>query len=354
MKNHKIQVVVISVICVLAIVFIIFSSRNRKPRNELLTNRILSESDLSASLDFSVSFIAREYGRKKFFETFLCNKDISDCGENTVFSLFMSIAILNIIQDIERDDLGDIVKHETVRTRSCQNEHFMWDFYCMIKGKDVHYYPDLDTTSLTSWFLSSRKIEHHLEELREQVRKTQFHKGALLTFLRDFQPPPHAMNQDPVVNANALVLLSEEIPSVCEFINKNYEKSIYYTDDVVVFYMLAKAYSRGVKCIEPALEGLYKKIRSSDLLKKNDAPMHISMFVTALTKWNSGNDEMLDAAIKSLLENEWEFPFEEPFFRTGLNMKRDFYYSPAFSAAVYAEALTNIKSYQAMKQGKKQ
>ena len=344
MKNKKIRTAAFVFICVFAVVLVIFFNRGRQHDKILLTGRISSEQDISASLDFSFSFIAEEYERQKSFETFLCDEAISDCG-GTVFSLFISTAVLNIIQESERSDIDSIKKREVQRTLHCQDDHFLWDFYCIKHYKQgKHYYPDLDSTSLASWFLSSQKVEHNLEKIREQIRKTQLHDGALLTFLRDFQPPPHAMNQDPVANANALVLLSEEIPSVCGFINRNFDKSVYYTDDVVVFYMLSKAYSKGVKCIKPALDELYRRIKSSDLLKKNDMPMHLAMFVTALMEVDCDDGKVLDAAIKQLLENEWYFPFKEPFFRTGLNQKRDFYYSPAFSAAVYAEALTNIKS----------
>ena len=306
----------------------------------------ISPDMISQKLDYSVSFIVEEYDRNKIFETFLCKDDHSECKHQRS-SLFISATILNSVLELERNEqLDRIIEKETERTLFCQNEQLLWDFYCKKSSEEKYYYPDLDSTSMASWFLSSRNIGHHLDEIREQIRKTQFHNGALLTFLRDFQPPPHSMNQDPVANANALVLLSEEIPSVCEFINSNFDRSIYYTDDVVVFYMLSKAYSRGAKCIKPALAALYDRIRAADLLKKEAAPMHLSMLVTALMKYDGAERELLDGAIKSLLENTKELPFKEYFFRTGLNMKLDFYYSPAFSAAVYAEALTNIKSYQ--------
>ena len=315
-------------------------------RKKISLRQDLPLDKISSKLDSAVSFIIKEYKQNEIFETFICSEDSSNC-KMVPFSFFISEAILNSILEIEQNDmLDEIIKKEVERTLSCQNEHSLWwDFYCKKSSQEEFYYPDLDSTSLASWLLFSQKTEHRLEEIKEQIRKTQFHNGALLTFLRDFQPQPHAMNQDPVANANALVLLSEEIPSVCEFINKNFDKSIYYTDEIVVFYMLSKAYSRGVKCIKPALTALHKKINSSDLLKKDDIPMHLSMFVTALIKSGDIDEGELGSAAELLLDNTKELPFREHFFRTGLNKKRDFYYSPAFTAAVYAEALTNINNY---------
>lgn len=337
--HKKICIFVISAICCLLIVSALFFYHDKPQKIDLPQDKI------SLKLDSAVSFIVKEYEQNKIFRTFLCKEDPSDC-EPVQFSFFISAAIINSIIEIEQNDmLDEILKKEAERTLNCQNEHLMWDFYCKKSSKENFYYPDLDSTALASWFLSSQNVEHHLAEIREQIRKTQFYNGGLLTFLRNFQPPPHAMNQDPVASANALVLLAEEIPSVCDYINSNFDKSIYYTDDVVVFYMLSKVYSRGAKCIKPALDTLYGKIKSSDLLKKDDAPMHLAMFVTALIKSDDIEKKVLNNAVTLLLENSSVLPFREHFFRTGLNAKRDFYYSPAFSAAVYAEALTNIKSY---------
>ena len=61
------------------------------------------------------------------------------------------------------------------------------------------------------------------------------------------------------------MILDKEIPSVCNFVNGNFEKSLYYEDDIVVFYMLSKAYKRGTKCIRPALKNLYEKLKKSVL-----------------------------------------------------------------------------------------
>ena len=342
--------ILIFTICFLLLLLAAFFSNYKLQKSDVQPEKISLRQDLpldkiSSKLDFAVSFIIKEYKQNEIFETFICSEDSSNC-KMVPFSFFISEAILNSILEIKQNDmLDEIIKKEVVRTLSCQNEHLLWDFYCKKSSQEEFYYPDLDSTSLASWFLFSQKTEHRLDEIKEQMRKTQFHNGALLTFLRDFQPQPHAMNQDPVANANALVLLSEEIPSVCEFVNKNFDKSIYYTDAVVVFYMLSKAYSKGAKCIKPALSALHKKIKSSDLLK-DDAPMHLSMFVTALIKSGGDIDEgELGSAAELLLDNTKELPFREHFFQTGLNKKRDFYYSPAFSAAVYAEALTNIKNY---------
>lgn len=337
--GKKICIVAMFVVCFFLIISVLFFYNNKLQKIDLSQNKISSE------LDSAVSFIIKEYEQNEIFGTFLCKEDLFDCKPSQ-FSFFISEAILNSILEIERNEmLDEILKKEVERTSSCQNEQLFWDFYCKNDPNEEFYYPDLDSTALASWFLSSQNIEHRLSEIKNQIKKTQFYNGALLTFLRDFQPPPHAMNQDPVANANALVLLSEEIPSVCEYINNNFDKSIYYTDDVVLFYMLSKAYSRGAKCLSPALGKLYKRIKSSDLLKKNKHPMHLAMFVTALIKFDNTDIKVLNVAIKSLFETEWDLPFREHFFRTGLNKKRDFYYSPAFSAAVYAEALTNIKSY---------
>jgi len=327
-----------SLLVVLMIFFYVYDRRAEESAFDL-------NDTLSSRLDSAIAFIAEEYEKKKVFETYLCDAEHSDCSRHK-FSLFISAAILNSMLELERNEkLDRILKKETERVLNCQDEHLLWDFYCKKNSGETHYYPDLDSTALASWLLSSQNAEHHLGEIRELVRKTQFYNGALLTFLRDFQPPPHAMNRDPVANANALLLLSEEIPSVCEYINKNYDKSIYYTDDVVVFYMLSKAYDRGVKCVKPALNELYTRIERSDLLSADDSPMHLAMFVTAALKSGDIIDRnVLDQAVKRLLKNRRELPFQEYFFRTGLNRDLDFYYSPAFSAAVYAEALTNIKS----------
>lgn len=337
-KNKILALFFVLLSVALAAIFIFV----KESREEDLPEELKQE--LSSKLDSSVTFIAGEYEKQKLFDLYMCSEDHSKCV-SSAFSTFTSVETLLSMHDVNNEIFESIIGKETERILNCQNEHLLWDFYCKKSSDEEFYYPDLDSTSMASWFLSLKNIGHHLGEIRDLVRKTQFHNGALLTFLRDFQPPPHAMDRDPVANANALLLLSEEVPSVCEYVNNNFDKSIYYTDDVVVFYMLSKAYDRGVKCVKPALDRLYTRIVQSKSLETNDLPMHLAMFVTAVMKSGDVDRKVLGQAIKKLLESRKELPFKEYFFRTGLNKDMDFYYSPAFSAAVYAEALANIKSY---------
>lgn len=338
-KNKNLTLFFVLLSVALAAIFIFV----KESREEDLPEELKQE--LSSKLDSSVTFIAGEYEKQKLFKLYMCREDHSKCV-SSAFSTFTSVVTLLAMHDVNNEIFESIIGRETERILNCQNEHLLWDFYCKKSSDEEFYFPDLDSTSMASWFLSLKNIGHHLDKIRAQIRKTQFHNGALLTFLRDFQPPqPLAMDRDPVANANALVLLGEEIPSVCEYVNSNFDKSMYYTDDVVVFYMLSKVYDRGVKCVKPALNRLYTRIVQSKLLDTNDSPMHHAMFVTAVMKSGDVERKVLNRAVKLLLENRKELPFKEYFFRTGLNKDMDFYYSPAFSAAVYAEALANIKSY---------
>lgn len=300
----------------------------------------ITESEITASYDF----IEQEL-QKNGIQIFLCKKDFNDC-RGMRYSPFIASMICEILRELNPVQFSDFLKNETQKLSQFQGEHFFWDFNHIKNAKEDFYFPDLDTTSLTAYFLMQQNVEIYLEKIREQIEETQFQNGVLLTFLRDFQPPGESkFNHDPVVNANTLVILDKEIPSVCNFVNGNFEKSLYYEDDIVVFYMLSKAYKRGIKCIRPALKNLYEKLKKSGVIESKDSPLHLSMFISACFNSEIVEKKVMEKTMNTLFLKTEPLPFKENWFHSGLKQEYDYYFSPAFSAAVYAEALTNIKSY---------
>lgn len=325
------------VISILISFFVIFSSTKED------IAKIPSLNSVENELVKSIKFLEKE-SKKNGFTTWICTQNFSDCA-NLKNSIFMKALIFSLLAEIDSEKFSLYLKHGVNEILDCQGEHFLWDFSGTHYKDTGSYFPDLDTTSLCAIFLTSQGVDFHIHEIKEEIFKNQFENGILLTYLRDFQPPySHKMNIDPVVNANALILLGQEIPSVCDFINKNYDKSAYYKDDAVVFYMLSKAYSRGVTCVRPSIDKLYNKLKKSDLLKSCNTPLHLSMFITASLKTKQ-NSVTIDKAIGTLFADNHILPFQEHFFSYDFPRKHTYFYSPAFSAAVYAEALLNIKSY---------
>lgn len=331
----RLFLVISSLFVVFSILFLFFGKKSEeKP----------SLSQVENELAVSYNFIEQDL-QKNGIQLFMCKKSFDDC-RGMRYSPFVASMICEILRELNPVKFGDFLKNESLKLSEYQGEHFFWDFNHVKNAKEDFYFPDLDTTSLTSYFLMQQNIEIHLEKIREQIEETQFQDGVLLTFLRDFQPPgENQFNFDPVVNANTLVVLGKEIPSVCDFVNGNFEKSLYYEDDIVIFYMLSKAYKRGVKCIRPALKNLYEKLKKSDFIESKDSPLHASMFVSACFNSEMVEEKVVEKTTKSLFSENRSLPFKESWFHSGLKQEYDYYFSPAFSAAVYAEALTNIKSY---------
>lgn len=317
-------------------IIILFSGK----KSEEMPSLSIVDSEIAASYNF----IEQEL-QKNGIQLFMCKKSFDDC-RGMRYSPFVASMICETLYELNPIRFGDFLKNETQKLSQFQGEHFFWDFNHIKNPKENFYFPDLDTTSLTSYFLMQQNVEFHLDKIRKQIYETQFQDGVLLTFLRDFQPPADSkFNSDPVVNANTLVILDKEIPSVCDFVNGNFEKSLYYEDDIVIFYMLSKAYKRGVKCIRPALKNLYEKLKKSDFIESKDSPLHLSMFVSACFNSEMIEEKVVEKTTKSLFSENRSLPFKESWFHSGLKQEYDCYFSPAFSAAVYAEALTNIKSY---------
>lgn len=330
----------VCLIAVVASVFVILFIYNKFESDGLEIPSLFSiENNFANSIDFMEKEL-----EKNGMTTYICTSNFSDCA-GLKNSIFMKALIFSLLKEIDSEKFSFFIKQGINEILDCQGEHFLWDFSGTHSTDIGSYFPDLDTTFLSVAFLTSQGIEFHLQEIKEEILKTQLENGILLTYLRDFQPPySHTMNVDPVVNANALALLGKEIPSVCDFINKNYGKSVYYKDEAVVFYMLSKAYLKGVTCAKPAINKLYNKLKKSDLLKSRHRPLHLSMFITASLKTQKERVS-IDKAIKTLFAEDHILPFREHFFSYDFPRKHTYFYSPLFSAAVYAEALTNIKSY---------
>lgn len=326
-KGFLLKTAVLSAAVIAAcLFFLVFSSSSEK-----------SEPDVSGKLEKAFAYISSN----EAFLTFRCREDFSDC-RRLVNSIFIKALILQILSEIGEEYFSPVIQNGISEILKRQSEYFLWDFSGQTDPLRHHFFPDLDTTSLSAYFLTSQGVDFHFEEIRETILKKQLEDGVFLTYLREFQPPRSAnfMNKDAVVNANVLAVLGEDIPSVCDYINDSFDKSAYYKDDAVIFYMLAKAYSRGCKCIRPALDKLYEKVKNSDVYS---APMHLSMFITGCFLYENTEKPVLEKAIGALLAKEPEFPFKENFFSYDNPDKRTSFYNPVFSVAVYAEALTKIK-----------
>ena len=330
----KIIVLFAALFCI-ALFIIVFMFSDEKMA---LASRSLSEKNelVRFELDETLAYIL-----KADRISFRCTDDFSDCRRLRK-SVFFNALILQILSEIGEKSFQSIIQNGIQELLEDQSEYFFWNFSGG-PSTSVHFFPDLDTSSLSAYFLDAQGADFHLQEIKESILGTQFENGAFLTYLRGFQPPlSNSMNIDPVVNANVLVILEKEIPSVCTFINDNFDKSIYYQDDAAMFYMLAKAYSRGCGCIKPSVDRLYEKLKKSNVYSSK---MHLSMFVIGCFLSKNTEKQIIEKAIEFLLENEEKPPFKESFFSYENTDGYISFYNPTFSAAVYAEALTNIKSY---------
>ncbi len=318
--------------------FIFLFSDSKVSSEEHSLSRGKNEAAISSGLDNAFAYISSNTK----FPTFRCTEDLSDCFR-LKNSAFFKASVLQILSEIDEEYFSSIIKKGVSEILAMQSEYFLWDFSGQTDSSRPHFFPDLDTTSLSAYFLTLRGVDFHFKEIKETILNKQIEDGVFLTYLREFQPPlSNSMNKDAIVNANVLVLLGEEIPSVCEYINDNFDKSLYYKDDAAIFYMLAKAYSRGCNCIKPSVDKLYDKLKVSDVYSST---MHLSMFITGCFLSDKIEKPIMEKAIGSLLAKEQKPPFKETFFSYQNPDRHNFFYNFVFSAAVYAEALTKIKAY---------
>jgi hypothetical protein len=152
------------------------------------------------------------------------------------------------------------------------------------------------------------------------------------------------------VNANVLLFLKEEIPSVCSYLNAaivSDEPSVYYLGKPALYYMYGRAYRFGIRCIEPSGKKIIERLLQ---LQRSDGSFG-SVEGTALglnTLRDFGyRDAPVERAARYLLSKQnadgsWD---DEYFFKESAFCKECHYWrSRALSSALAIEALLKLRS----------
>jgi hypothetical protein len=154
---------------------------------------------------------------------------------------------------------------------------------------------------------------------------------------------------DSAVNANVLLYLREEIPSVCAYLNSAVERdepSVYYLNAPSQFYMYGRAFKRGIHCGGPSKDRIISRMLQ---MQGRDgsfgSPQKTALALNVLQDFDY-RGEALELGTRFLLSTQkpdgsWddEFFFKESAFCKECRLWR----SAALSSALAVEALTKYR-----------
>jgi hypothetical protein len=192
-------------------------------------------------------------------------------------SPFATGLLLYSISEIKDSRVEKIKKKAVDFLLSEKEEGGVWRFWTSRNKKFI--IPDLDDISVISFALKREGVE--FEDNLPLIRKNRNEKKLFLTWLAREEERKKVTwwidkiykiyelakrDIDGVVNANVLIYLGENDPSVCSFLNQLVKTdqpfSIHYPSKLAFFYTLAKAYKNKITCLEKSREKIVKSVLS--------------------------------------------------------------------------------------------
>jgi hypothetical protein len=343
---------------------------------------------VAASVERAIRFLESAQDEFGEFRSTACDKNGLCQGDSTPFITTFVLYSLRDIRDprVERMREGGL---HFLREEMLPGG--IWRYWTFRAPYVPILQPDLDdTVTAADILLEAGRLP---VDNRELIRRNMDTRGRFLTWLLpterfdeghslafDFNPasrlrnlegPPHLSYEldhtgrlfawmirnefpnetDLAVNANVLLYLKEQIPSVCTYLNGAIaanEPSVYYLDAPSVYYMYGRAFIHGIRCIEPS-----GKIIVERLLKMQrpdgswGTPQKTALALNALQDFDY-RGEPLDHGTSELLSTQrndgsWE---DEYFFKESAFCKDCHYWrSAALTSALAVESLRKYRGY---------
>jgi hypothetical protein len=200
-------------------------------------------------------------------------------------SPYITTFVLNSISFVEKSHLVHEIVDKSVRFLSASMEkHGTWRFYSENNRKTIYrngnfttinmgIVPDLDDTACASYSLMSNKVI--FPDNHELLYRYRTPEGSFKTWIidekdlirkNDYIPPLNSVCCG--VNANILMYLGDNLKTekTSDYINriilydKEAEGNCYFPDIMVLYYLITRAYSKGVSSLESSRKAIASKI----------------------------------------------------------------------------------------------
>lgn len=266
-----------------------------------------TKESIEIALDNAIDFLYKSQLKYGEFKTYACKDlELTKCIIDS--SPFSTTFVMYSLQNIKNKKIKPMINKSVDFLLSEEEPNGIWRYWTkrnsnwIIKNsKKVP--PDLDDIATISFALKSNQIK--FGNNINLIKQNRNHKGIFLTGVNipnsDF---------DCLVNTNILLYLGDHYPNVCKYINnaiKNNEQcSIYYPDQLSLFYMVSRAFVNNVPCL-----GKNKKIilnRILSMVQSNGSfgnHLQTALALNTLYNYNYNGPEIKNA-ISFLINSQKE------------------------------------------------
>lgn len=193
----------------------------------------------------------------------------------------------------------------------------IWSYYTSRDMKVLN--PDIDDTAKVSFILkiNNRDFEDNLD----LISNNRNEEGLYFTWIN---VDDKVNDIDCVVNTNVLLYLGRNIPEVCSFVNNAVilEKtcSLYYPNELVLFYSVSTAYKNNITCFEESKEKIIDSVLS---LQKHDgsfgSDLNTTLALNTLLNFDYEGEEAESAASYLLKTQRVDGSWRKDVIYVGLN-----------------------------------
>ncbi len=289
-KVLLIVLIFLLVIVALLIKIYIFNPLENVPTLERINNSI------SKGIDFLYEN-QLDYGE---FKTYICDdKDLEECLFDS--SPFVTTFVLYFFNNMEGEKVEIMTEKALDFLLNEQEEGGIWRYWSSRNDKKIS--PDLDDISTISFILKTNGID--IDDNYQLIKENVNDDNLFFTWLYSGK---ERNDVDCVVNANVLLYLGENNPSVCSYINEAIKSdescSVYYLGKLSFFYMVSRAFENNITCFDKSKDEIINYIlnhQNKDGSFGNE--LETAFGLTTLLNFNySGNE--IESSLINLLENQ--------------------------------------------------
>lgn len=265
--------------------------------------KALEEQSLSSRIDSAITrgidFLYKNQLEWGEFRTDACkDAKMQECYFES--SPFITTFVLYSIQDLHDKKAGEMTNKSLEFLLSEQGAGGIWRC-ASSKNKNVMD-PDLDDTSLVSFALKTNNWS--FQENTALIERTRDVEGRFLTWIMEGGDN----DIDCGVNTNVLLYLGKNDANVCQYVNgaivRHQSCSLYYPNELVLFYLVSRAFVNNVTCFDEIggyIINATQKLQEKDWSFGND--LNTSLAINVLLNFEYAGSEV-DKGINQLLQTQ--------------------------------------------------
>ena len=288
------------------------------------------------SINKAITFLYENQTDYGEFKTYVWRNNLE---ENYSFysSPFVTTFVLYSIKDVKNEKVEVMIDKGIEFLLSEEEPGGLWRFYTSKNSDHLYWPPDLDDISTISFILKLNKIS--FDNNLELVLGNRNEDGLFYTFIMDDN---EGNDIDYVVNTNVLLYLGQSDSTVCSYINNaiklNKFSSLYYPDNLTLFYMISRAFENNITSFEESKDIIIQATLNRQ--KGNGSfgnDLQTAFALNTLLSFNY-QGEKIELGVKYLLQKQstngsWD---RAGFFKGGT---KTYWGSEEFTTALVIEAL---------------